>query len=144
MTALVNSAQIDELSTFFLKREAVSTWTPTVTQGAAITSSSNTGTYLVLGPMVAVQMAFTASSAGTGGNTIVIGGLGGLWPVVNPIGTFRVVDNGTTVYTGAVVHYGANDWRLQVNQNNGYLGGAPAYTIASTDVIEVNLFYRWQ
>lgn len=123
---------------------AMTAWTATVTQSVAITITSQTSYYAILGPLAFVQATIVCGSAGTAGNAIIIGGWpAALVPLSQPVGVFRVNDAGTTNYVGAVIHVGANDWRLLVNDSNVSLG-ISVYTIANTDTIQLNCLYRWR
>jgi hypothetical protein len=52
---------------------AVQTYSPTWTQSAAISGTVNEGRYLRTGPVVEAWVSLTATSAGTAGNSILVG-----------------------------------------------------------------------
>lgn len=80
-------------------------WTPTVTQGVAVTRTINYAKYIVLNDFVFLAAVLTTTSAGTAGSIIQVAGL-----PVNPaftadpfsIGSFLIYDVGTAYYQGSV------------------------------------------
>lgn len=56
---------------------AATTFTPTLTQGVAVTTSAATGRYIIIGKLAIVTFNMTASASGTAGSAIVVGGIPG-------------------------------------------------------------------
>jgi hypothetical protein len=139
--------QIEELREEIDRLKRSSTpqdWTPTVTQGAGVTVAVGHAVYWPSGPLVFVSAAIGLTSAGTGGNVIVIGNVpAAIAPSeLGLIGAAIIIDAGTTDYHAGLYAAGSSDWRMKVSGNADYLGAAPAYTIANGDSIEFKALYQ--
>lgn len=128
---------------------ASTTWTPTVTQGVAITGLTIAkNNYRVNGKTILIRAKITMGSAGTATNAVSIGGLPTLFPIIAadnemPIGTFVYFDSSaSTYYQGVCVATGVSTFTLQTNNVTGAFGTAPAVTIASPDVLYIYLNYE--
>jgi len=124
---------------------ASQSFTPTLTQSGSVSTSSATGRYIKVGKWVVAQCSVTASSAGTAGNQIIIGGL----PVaqsndafphcvgryLNAAGNSNYLLVGEFATTTSMILYsgGAATGRFGVN---------PVVTIASGDIISLILIYE--
>jgi len=128
-------------------------YTPTWTQSAAITKTVNWARYTQLNKWVQVQIRMTATGAGTANNKILVGlpvnastnnylmGLcyyadGGQTGTGIPV--FAIFDSASAV---AFLGTAANEGDPSVGQM-GLTTSGNAITVASTDVIQVNLTYE--
>lgn len=123
------------------------TFTPTVTQSGAVSTSSATGRYLKIGKWVIAQLQLVCSSAGTAANAIIIGGL----PVntsndgfPHAIGFFsRGGPPGTLNHLLAGFFDTATTLKLLAGAAaTGNFGVNPGVTLASGDVISMILVYE--
>lgn len=124
------------------------TWTPTVTQGVAVTVTVNYARYVVIGQTVVMMIRLSCTSAGTAGSVISIGGQGAIIQPTNTSGV-TVIGSGIindtsagTNYQGAIIAFGATDWRFIINLSTAYLGSNPALTLASGDAISFVASYE--
>lgn len=125
-------------------------WTPTLTQGAAVTRGVQFARYQVLGKMAYVQARLTLTGGGTAGNQFLVSGLpAGIAPAQTglhvPVGTFVYLAGGTSYYEGAVVAVGSNDLRFVTNANGAggvYFGNVPSITLTSGD--ELSFTAQWE
>ena len=133
-----------------LKRPEVGrwkSWTPTVTQGVAVTVTVDYARYFSLGKLVFLLAHLTVTSAGTGGTVITIGGL----PLTNINSTGNSKTSGTfglrdasipTNYTGSV-HGGATTLAMRTDNTAGSgIGQIPNLALASGDTIGFTLAYE--
>jgi photosystem II stability/assembly factor-like uncharacterized protein len=144
MTAQYDAGMVDELSAFFLTRDAPVNWTPVVTQTVNVTVTVNRATYQVQGKWVHIMCNLVVTGAGTAGTAIEVSG----WPAailaLNP-GTYGVAgiggvfDNGANVYDGFVFFYGAiTSVRFYWQPSGNYIGVNPNFALANTDEIYMN------
>lgn len=126
-------------------------WTPTVTQGVAISlSGSSTAKYMITDKICHVEVQIGATSAGTAGQAIWIGGQPaamqpvGMMMSFSPLGTWALLDQGTDWLTGLLLAEYADMWRLAYISPPyvRVLGSNFAYTIANTDSMILRATYR--
>jgi len=122
-------------------------WTPTVTQGVAVTVTVTYARYVVMDNTVIMVARLGVTSAGTGGSNIVIAGLPTAIQVANTdalgvIGTGVISDTGVATYQGALIAAGANDLRVIAHNTSAYIGTSPSFALASEDVISFQAAYE--
>ncbi len=120
-------------------------WTPTVTQGVAVTVTIGYAKYVVIDNAVFMRVALNITSAGTAGSVIQVGGVPtAVQPgfIGSDIGEGRVFDAGTAHYVGALVAVGASDFRIMAHAQGNYIGAAPSFALASGDAIYFTAFYE--
>lgn len=115
-------------------------WTPTVTQGVAVTRTISYARYIVMSDAVHMVVRLAITSAGTAANAIVIAGIPTTIAPANiaglgTIGSFIMLDSGVARYVGIVLPVGANDFRFWTDPNVNYVGITPGITLASGDDI---------
>lgn len=133
--------QLDDL----VKPEVVGPWqdwTPTVTQGVAVTVTVNYARYAVIGNTVVLACELTMTSTGTAGNTIIVAGI----PIApNRTGNFCAgsgyISSGSN-YSVAVMLVGASDFRFMGYNTAGYMGASPSLTLAAGNVISFTATYE--
>lgn len=121
--------------------------TITLTQGVSCVPTVNYARYRVIGKTAHVQIKITAGGAGTPGSDVVIGGLPA---VIAPkrtggdtiCGSGVFTDTGTAKYVVAADVITSSTVKLVGYNANGYFGAAPAVTVASTDVVSLDLAYE--
>jgi len=144
MTTKVADSLINELETYFLKRNNVWTWTATVDQGGAVAISSQASFFYILGPIVWVHAFINIGGAGVAGNAISVGGQptaiqAAAGQVI--IGDARINDATVTDYQGFVYVGGATDWRVRYGTGSSFIGAVPNFALANGDTIELNCFF---
>jgi len=120
------------------------TWTPTVTQGVAITIAITYARYIIKDQTVTMMAQIELQSAGTPGAAVVVAGIPSIAAPANlgTIGTALVVDSGVQNYHGLVWAQTINDFRIITNGGTGFFGVNPAYTIANGDRLEFVATYE--
>jgi hypothetical protein len=125
------------------------TWTPTVTQGVAVTVTVNEATYRRTGRWIEATAVLTASSAGTASSPIVIS-----LPVAakSAYGIYSQLGTGAVEFGGGTQPYGAAYWASTTTFKLGgvtyagsittYIGTGGSNTIANGNVITVALRYE--
>lgn len=132
---------------------AFSNYTPTWTQSATITKTTNWARYTQLGKWVQVSVKMTATSAGTANNKILVG-----LPVNASannfmIGTCFFVDVSETPdqakpglatleSTSTASFFVTNDYSLDASLRMGQTGGGGLATVASGDIVYVQFSYE--
>lgn len=123
-------------------------WTPTVTQGVAVTLTVDYARYMLLDQSVVTVVNLDITSAGTNGSAIVIGGVP---TIIQPAetGLVDVIGNGiiNTVapvvnHHGALISVGVSDWRFVADGSSNYVGFNPAFALANTDKISFQASYE--
>jgi hypothetical protein len=121
------------------------TWTPTLTQSATITATLTFNLWARVGRKATGTASFAATSAGTALNAVQISLPTTAAVAANtPIGTWWYNDNGTGYYSGIVVANTTTTGQLWVaggTARTASFGVDPAVTIASGDILTVNLDY---
>jgi hypothetical protein len=120
-------------------------FTPSVTQGVGVTLTAYYSWYIRLGPLVIVASQLAITSAGTGGQPIVIGGLPpGAAPMnvtSDPvIGAAQIIDAGVGYYEGNLTVKSASEFRMIPHTGN-YFGVIPNFALAANDVISFTGVY---
>lgn len=141
---------VNELTAFFLTRDAWRDWIPTVTQGVGVTVNAGyVARWDALANLVIVELELTVGSAGTAANDVVIGGIASAWQPANTgtfaiIGTGGVFDPGTpNVFRGGIlVATAATSWKMVQAGASGYVGTDPNFALASGDQISLKAIYE--
>ena len=131
------------------QRPAWINWTPTITQSVSVTATINQARYTIIGNTVHVYAEVTATSAGTAGNAITIGGFPSvITPFtfyvadISPLGTASVLDQGVGTYAGMLVALSDTAWHLWSPATNNNIGANPSFALANTDIIVWNATYE--
>jgi hypothetical protein len=118
-------------------------WTPTVTQSGAVTVTVTFAKYLVVAKKATLLAKLAVTGAGTGGNSILLGG----WPAgTNPsglgagsaVGVGTIKDTGVQFYYAILVLQGATTLAFYWQPTSNYLGLSPNFALANTDEIHIN------
>ena len=119
-------------------------WTPTITQGSAVTKTIGYAKYSRTGPVVHLVMQVTMTAAGTAANAIVISGIpASVRPLDVLMGTILILDSGTAYYHGSAYYNATDDTRGLAYGAGNFMGiNSPALTLASGDIIWLNCHYR--
>lgn len=141
-------AQIDTFMAA-IDEGAWTTWTPTITQGVGVTLTNTYARYAIVGKIAHVQFRLVATSAGTEGSTIVVGGLPAAVAPKNAIssGTYvggvgTVNDVGTAIYTGGAVSASASTVQFISNAGTNFVGATPSFALANNDEIGGDFSYE--
>jgi hypothetical protein len=145
----MTAALINALNSIFLKRDPWVTYTPTITQSGAVTITVTYARYMVLANLIVGQGRVQITSAGTGNNPIVIGGIDAAIAPTNVgtaptyvIGTAVISNTGTAHYQGALYAQAAADWRVQAHNVASPVGVTPNFALASGDFIGWQFAYE--
>jgi hypothetical protein len=134
---------------------APTTFTPTLTQSGAVTSSSALGRYWIFGKLAVVKTHNVASSAGTGGNDIVIGGIPtavapaysqstfGAGTAEAATGSGHILDSGSAGYPCTVFPASSTTLKLisDAGTTGSNAGSNPNFALASGDVVRASILY---
>jgi len=115
-------------------------FTPTLNQGGVVAATVNLARYAIIGKLAVVQIQVTATAGGGAGN-ITIGSLPAAITSLSannslPVGTFYY--QGAANRSGVAIQSATTTLAFFVDNNAGYLGGAPAVTLANTHILAVN------
>lgn len=118
-------------------------WTPTITQSVNVTFTNTRSRYLRHGNMVTAWFYLDVTGAGTGGNVIQIGGLPVTAASANTIaGAGRITDTGTNSYAVEFEGNSTTSFLALTGTNNNYVGAAPSFALANTDLIRGFVTYE--
>lgn len=121
-------------------------YTPTLTQSVTLTKTVTYARYLRVGRMITVQVLMTITSAGTAGNPIIVGlPVAAATPAVataSTIGSFSYQDTGTAVYSGTANFSSAVAISGQAHNQGAFIGQAPSFAAANTDVVSFCATYE--
>lgn len=122
---------------------ALADWTPSITQSVGVTFTNNYSKYQRIGNVVFVWFNASITSAGTGNNDIIIGGLpiNNAAPSGSPIGTAFINDNGTAFYVGATYSLSTNQLTIRGHLETNDVGSDPNFALASGDDLKVFACY---
>lgn len=121
-------------------------FTPTWTQGAAVTHTVKYARYCLVGKVAFVRVHLVATGAGTAGNGMAIGGIPAVAAIkqtaanVPTVGAFTYLDSGTGYYVGSVVTSTASAVVMYRDGASTLFGAA--ITAASGDEVSINLSYE--
>jgi hypothetical protein len=116
------------------------TFAPTLNQGGAVATTITWARYAIIGKLAVVQMILTAAAAGGAGNITITGLPAAITAAIAsnalPVGTFYY--SGAANRSGVVIQTTTTSLAFFVDNSAGYLGGAPAATLAIGHVVSVN------
>lgn len=127
------------------ERPAWANWTPTVDQGGAVAVTVTLARYMVLGDLAVVQARLDVTGAGNAGNAVIIQGQPSAIQAANNsivIGHCSIYDAGTGFYLAIIDAIGPTDWRMFRDGETAYVGIAPNFALASSDVIFLHAVYE--
>jgi hypothetical protein len=114
---------------------ALTSWTPTITQGVGVTCTITYARYCLIGPLCYICANLAVTSAGTGANDIKIGGLPKTPAANGSYGTGWINDNGTGWYSGAALYVEANVFKFRCHLETDDVGSDPNFALANNDAI---------
>lgn len=127
---------------------AWSDWLPTLTQSGSVSVSVAYARYTTIKRSVILQARLTITSAGTAGNSIVVGGIPA---VIAPVtygnqadarGVFTFLDNGNTWYTGSVYPVSASKLAFMSYGNGNLFGITPNFAVANNDRLGISVVWE--
>lgn len=119
-------------------------WNPTLTQSNSVSKTMGTNVYWQTGKRIHATCFATASSSGTSGQNILLSlpVTATTWTSLTCIGSGWIYDTSTaTFYQGAVLLNNSTTCGIRINGQAGFLGAAPAFAMATGDIITVSLDY---
>lgn len=124
-------------------------FTPTASQGASLTMSGLIAEYIIIGKTVHVHIEFSVTSAGTAGNAIVIASIPAAIAPLRSGGGYGTDAGGgiimdaspQTGYAVRALFNNTTTMQFWSNLGTNFLGVNPALTLASGDLIHINLTY---
>jgi hypothetical protein len=122
-------------------------YTPTITQGSAVTKTVTYAKYRIEGSVCHAQVSVSITGAGGGGSVIQV-----TLPINSSTGVYRNVGS-ATIYRSAVTTYlvggaffdsvGASYVVFAVNTSTtNFAGGSPSFALANNDAIVFNISYE--
>jgi hypothetical protein len=116
-------------------------WTPTITQGVAVTATVTRARYCVIGKVCHARALLAVTGTGSASQIRIAGLPTGMAPNDGanncPVGTFVLFDaSGSTFHTAAMVWNTAGDFRLLKDGATGFFGSA--VPLANGDTIRFN------
>lgn len=124
-------------------------WTPTVTQSGAVAVTVTYARYIIFGNSVIVEARLAVTGTGTAGNAIIIGGQpaviahGNSNSAYSIIGGLLILDTTASLhYHGALVSFGAADWRGITHNSNNFTGVSPSFALANGHVVAFQATYE--
>lgn len=122
--------------------DAWTSYTPTLTQGVAVTKTVTYAKYQRVGRTIIVSMRLAITSAGTAGSALLAGLPVTAADVSGVVGSFRYFDAGNTNFAGTACGSTTTTVQFIVSSNGGSFGTLPAITTANTDVLQVSVAYE--
>lgn len=120
-------------------------WTPTVTQGGAVSVTVTEAKYAVIGKVCHLYARVVTTATGTAGNAILIGGLpAGATPAI-PDGSDAgggFLNRGATYHAGRLYYATGSGFYIMAEGQSGGLGASPSFGLGIGDVIRLNATYR--
>ncbi len=124
-------------------------WTPTLAQSGAVAATVTEAKYCLIGKVCHIYARLAVTGAGTGNNTIVIGGIPAACSLAYsagaetfPVGVGIVVDTGSARRVGAVCPIDANDLFIQW-YDGAYIGsGSANFALANGDFVGFTASWR--
>ena len=143
-TAGTVSGQVLTAATMNTIGAAWETYTPTHTQGGAVTKTVNYAKYCQIQKTVIVQVMLTCTGVG-GGGTISVSLPSGLVPVSSAgtavIGVFFIHDSTTALYVGSAMRVSpVTGYGYGANNNMG--ASTPTMTLAVGDQVSISVEYE--
>lgn len=121
-------------------------YTPTLTQSIAVTKTINYARYIRIGRLIVAQVYLTITSAGTGGNPVVVGlpfaASNTTVATASTIGSFSYQDTGTASYSGTANFTSSTTVAGQAHNQGAFIGQAPSFTTANTDIVSIMVSYE--
>lgn len=119
-------------------------WTPTIAQTGNVALTVNNASYITFGKTALVMARCTTTAVGGGSTGISMAALPVSIKDANSrtaLGAF-VFDHGGTLYSGTVTAASATSIEFLSTGQANFLGAAPAFTIASGDILGVALLFE--
>lgn len=141
LTAANMNAQIRDFANGF---GAWNSYTPTLTQSAAVTKTVNYAKYIQIQKTVICNVYLSVTAAGTTANAITVTLPVAAASVGPSVGSASVFRTGTGMYVCQAVTYSATNTVAFINDTSGvsYVGAAPSYALANGDVIRFSVSYE--
>jgi hypothetical protein len=117
-------------------------WTPVLEQGGTVTATINYAKYVKIGDTIIASCNLTATGSGTGNNEIFISGLPVNMTTGISVGSGKIVDTGSKVYTANVNAVTANKVQFEPWDLASPIGVTPNFALASSDVITFTVTYE--
>jgi hypothetical protein len=119
-------------------------FTPTLTQGAALTLTSVVGRYFQIGKLVIATVNFTINSAGTAGNQMIIGSLPVAALTRGVPGNGIFIDASASAYSITSIWASSTSASLMATTSTAAspFGAAPAVTAAAGDQVNMTFIYE--
>ena len=125
---------------------AWTSYTPTFTQGGALTTSALTAKYIQVGKIVFGYILATLSSTGSAGSAITATlPLAALVSTINaPVGAGGIYDDSVTAwYTGGAQMTGASTTQVAVlTHAAGFIGSNPNFAAGNLDKVSIQFMYE--
>lgn len=137
-----NRFQFYDGAAWVIESEPFQSWTPTITQGSAVSGTVNRSWYRRSRGGFSAYLKWTASGAGTASNQITISTPLTLVDLEEIAGTLYVVDSGTDNKNALAIPQSTTLMRFVRNGATSAFG-ASSYTIASGDIFRLSITGRY-
>lgn len=118
-------------------------YTPTLTQGVAVTKTINSARYCQFQKTVLVTVKMTATGAGTGGQFVLIGlPLAARTGNATVTGTVGIYDASTNIWYTTMAQLNTTTDVYMFYQTGNAFGSVPAVTLAVNDQIHCSFMYE--
>lgn len=118
-------------------------FTPTLSQAVTLTKTATYARYTRIGRQIHAQCLLSITSAGTAGNPVLVG-----LPVPaavlhnGPAGAFLYQDTGVALYSGVAALTAGSNIAGQAHALGAYIGQAPSFAAANTDLVGYDVTYE--
>ena len=142
-TAGTTSGQVLTAATLNTIGAAWVDYTPTLTQGVAVTKTINTARYCQFQKTVIVSVKMTVTGAGTGGQFVTVGlPISARSANAAPVGTMSVYDLNTNVWYNLGPQLNTVNDCYAFYQAGFAFGASPAITLAAGDQVFMSFTYE--
>lgn len=118
-------------------------FTPVVAAGAVIGKTITYARYVRHGNTVTANVLLVITGVGTPSNAVSVTiPVGNAVAVGSVVGSFMYQDSGTSVYSGVALLSSSGAVVGQAHAQSAYIGQAPAFTTANTDVVSYSITYE--
>jgi hypothetical protein len=138
-------ANMTELAPFF---SAFTSWTPTLTQTVAVTTTNFDSKYVKVGRLVIASFSLIATASGTNGGTVVVGFGSGATALptaraaTSIFGSFRFLDAGVTNYVGTVTGATTTTLNFYKDGDGNPLGPTNPVQVTNNDTMNGFIIYE--
>lgn len=145
--AQLNAELRDALLGAFPAGIAWTSYTPTLTQSAAVTKTVTYAKYIQIGKTVIAEINLTCTGTGTAANTVLVGlpPVAAASPNFTPVGTGYIFDSSVNLIYRAIIDHFSGTFRFLATTSTASAAlGADTFTaaLASGDEVKLSIAYE--